>query len=105
VPLICTGPKFGIQAGHTISEPVSTVDLAATFLDFAGVLAQAPAGMSTSSLKTVLVGDAPTPLRTEARGTFLPHFDQFGTDLSLATFGQVQAVFILDQRCHVLTNS
>lgn len=44
VPLVCAGP--GIAANQVVRAAVSTVDLAPTFLDFAGVLSAAPAGMS-----------------------------------------------------------
>jgi hypothetical protein len=62
VPLICAGQ--GIAKDSVVHSAVSTVDLAPTFLDFAGVLDTAPPGMSRFSLRGVL--QAPTtvaPLR------------------------------------------
>lgn len=54
VPLLCrSGAALGIKPDAVVAAPVSTVDLAATFLDFAGILDKAPPGMSTSSLKPV----------------------------------------------------
>jgi hypothetical protein len=56
VPLICAGQ--GIAKDSVVHSAVSTVDLAPTFLDFAGVLDTAPPGMSRFSLRGVL--QAPT---------------------------------------------
>ena len=50
VPLICAGP--GIAAGFTVRTPVTTMDLAATFIDIAGGVV--PAGMSSTSLLPLL---------------------------------------------------
>jgi arylsulfatase A-like enzyme len=62
VPLICSGP--GVQRDAVSSHPVSTVDLAPTFLDLAGILDQAPPGMSRLSLVPVLTGANSTPARS-----------------------------------------
>eukprot|EP00040_Diaphanoeca_grandis_P026766 m.150354 g.150354 ORF g.150354 m.150354 type:complete len:548 (+) comp30723_c0_seq4:224-1867(+) len=63
VPLICTGETFGIRRDAVVSSPVTTVDLAGTFLDFAGLLSKAPHNMSVHSLKPVMVGAVSTPTR------------------------------------------
>lgn len=53
VPLICAGP--GIRVGVTIDRPVSTMDLAATFLDYANVLTtHRPNGMTSRTLRPLL---------------------------------------------------
>lgn len=54
VPLIAAGP--GVQKGKVISAPVTTLDLTATFLDFAGV--KRPETMDSRSLQPVLSGKA-----------------------------------------------
>ena len=54
--LIARGP--GIEAGRSINEPISTVDLAATFLDYAGVSAERP--LYARSLRPLLQGLAET---------------------------------------------
>ena len=57
VPLICGGP--GLATGKVIKAPVGTVDLAATFLDYAG--AKVPAGMTSTSMRSLLDAHAPSP--------------------------------------------
>lgn len=52
VPLICMGP--GIKSGATVTYPVATMDMAGTFMDFAGV-SPAP-GMTTKSFRPLLEG-------------------------------------------------
>ena len=52
VPLICRGP--GILSGHMVHGPVATLDLAATFLDYAK--AARPIGMTSRSLRSVFSG-------------------------------------------------
>lgn len=52
VPLMCMGP--GILANHTVTVPVATMDMAGTFMDFAGT--NPAAGMSTRSLRPLLEG-------------------------------------------------
>ena len=55
VPLICTGP--GVAKGATVTTPVATLDMAGTFMDYAGAV-PAP-GMTTRSLRPLLEeGDA-----------------------------------------------
>lgn len=52
VPLVLSGP--GVKAGITINAPATTLDLTATFLDYAGV--SVPRGMDARSLRPVLSG-------------------------------------------------
>ncbi len=52
VPLVAAGP--GVERGKTSSALVSLVDLAATFLDYAGV--PAPSDMDSRSLRPLLQG-------------------------------------------------
>ena len=57
MPLICAGP--GILPGRSVGLPVATLDIAGTFLDFAGILHAATAGespMTTVSLRGLLAG-------------------------------------------------
>eukprot|EP00658_Telonema_sp_P-2_P026664 TRINITY_DN2078_c0_g1_i2.p1 TRINITY_DN2078_c0_g1~~TRINITY_DN2078_c0_g1_i2.p1 ORF type:complete len:440 (+),score=104.09 TRINITY_DN2078_c0_g1_i2:45-1364(+) len=61
VPLLCWGEKFGIVANATISTPVSTLDLAGTFMDYGG--AKPAPGMTTASLRPMLVGSE-APVRS-----------------------------------------
>jgi arylsulfatase A-like enzyme len=53
VPLVMRGP--GVPAGQVIDDPVSTLDLGATFLDAAGV--ERPAHWHSRSLLPVLEGE------------------------------------------------
>ncbi len=53
VPLVMRGP--GVPAGQVIDDPVSTLDLGATFLDTAGV--ERPANWHSRSLLPVLEGE------------------------------------------------
>jgi arylsulfatase A-like enzyme len=61
VPLICAGP--GLAVGRSVGRPVGTVDLAATFMDYAGA-APAP-GMTAVSMRPML--DAGNMGRREAQ--------------------------------------
>eukprot|EP01063_Lacrimia_lanifica_P004438 TRINITY_DN1248_c0_g1_i1.p1 TRINITY_DN1248_c0_g1~~TRINITY_DN1248_c0_g1_i1.p1 ORF type:complete len:508 (+),score=206.28 TRINITY_DN1248_c0_g1_i1:67-1590(+) len=54
VPFVCSGP--GIREGVEIERPVGTMDLAATFLDYAGV--KPAEGMTSVSLKSMLTEGA-----------------------------------------------
>ena len=54
VPLMCSGP--GIRVGATVTSPVATMDMAGTFMDYAGVK-PAP-GMTTLSFRPILEGSA-----------------------------------------------
>eukprot|EP00041_Stephanoeca_diplocostata_P033803 m.1125554 g.1125554 ORF g.1125554 m.1125554 type:complete len:552 (+) comp24409_c0_seq3:305-1960(+) len=65
VPLICGGPA--IEPNRVVDRAVSTVDLAPTFLDFAGVLSKAPAGMSQDSLMALMTAETQVPKRNIVR--------------------------------------
>eukprot|EP00118_Oscarella_pearsei_P002806 m.11700 g.11700 ORF g.11700 m.11700 type:complete len:537 (+) comp23544_c0_seq2:38-1648(+) len=54
VPLVCMGKTLGVQVGAKIDTPVTTMDMAGTFLDYAGILPVK--GMSTKSLRSILEG-------------------------------------------------
>eukprot|EP01061_Rhynchopus_euleeides_P034807 TRINITY_DN5873_c2_g1_i1.p1 TRINITY_DN5873_c2_g1~~TRINITY_DN5873_c2_g1_i1.p1 ORF type:complete len:513 (+),score=125.84 TRINITY_DN5873_c2_g1_i1:92-1630(+) len=59
VPLLCKGP--GIRQNATVARPVATLDIAATFLDYAGV---APAeNMTAVSLRPLLEGGESAPYK------------------------------------------
>lgn len=65
VPLICSGVALGVQSGAVITTPVGNMDLAGTFLDYAG---QEPApGMVTQSLRPFLEGSASNKPQNLAR--------------------------------------
>jgi arylsulfatase A-like enzyme len=51
-PLICAGP--GMQKGAVVERPVSTMDLAATFLDYANIPITTDPKMTSRSLRTRL---------------------------------------------------
>jgi len=51
VPLLCFGP--GIKEGYVYEEPITTLDLPGTFLDYAGY-GKAPHPMTTRSLRPLL---------------------------------------------------
>ena len=57
VPLVCSGP--GIRKNSTYKKPVATLDLAATFLDYAG-LSRYSNGMASKSLGPILEGTIST---------------------------------------------
>lgn len=57
VPLVVAGP--GVAPGQVVDRPVSTMDLAATFLDYAGVAR--PQEMDSRSLRPCLEHQAPAP--------------------------------------------
>lgn len=56
VPLLCFGGsrEIGVQADIVIDDPTATLDLAGTFLDYAG--AELAKGMTTRSFRSVLEG-------------------------------------------------
>jgi hypothetical protein len=73
VPLICMGQvllftnanchlvlnwyiekKLGVRVGAVIEKPITTMDLAGTFIDYAGV--KPVSGMTTKSLRSILEG-------------------------------------------------
>merc|ERR1711957_1077644 len=53
VPLVCSGP--GIRKNRTYKKPVGTLDLTATFLDYAG-LSRYSKSMASKSLRPILEG-------------------------------------------------
>jgi len=57
VPLLCFGgsPALKVQPGAVVKEPVATLDLAGTFIDYAG--GQVAGTMTTKSLRPILQGD------------------------------------------------
>ena len=57
VPLVCRGP--GIGSGYAVHDPVATLDLSGTFIDYAG--ASRPRGMTARSLRPVLEGRTIAP--------------------------------------------
>ena len=57
VPLVCSGP--GIRENSTYKKPVATLDLAATFFDYAG-LSRYSNSMASKSLRPVLEGTIST---------------------------------------------
>ena len=52
VGLVVMGP--GISAGHVVDDPVSTLDLAATFYDWAGI--EKPEDVKSDSLRSMIEG-------------------------------------------------
>lgn len=54
VPLVVRGP--GVPSGKSIADPVSTIDLAASFADYAGLAADAPS--HSHSLRPIIEGSA-----------------------------------------------
>ena len=59
VPFACRGPPHLVSPGRVISEPTATMDLAATWLDLAGLGTNAAGmqGVTSRSLTGVLKGD------------------------------------------------
>ena len=57
VPLVVAGP--GVAGGRTCTDAVETMDLVATFLDYAGLTK--PAGMDSLSLRPFLAGEGKLP--------------------------------------------
>lgn len=79
VTMIARGP--GVKAGGVVTEPVSTLDLAATFYDAAGV--SAPQALQGRSLAPLLAGaDAP---RDAAWSEWHVHPSRCGVGLQLRT--------------------
>ena len=79
VGLIARGP--GVAAGRVVGEPVSTLDLAATFYDYAGVLA--PTAIQSRSLQPLLAGQPVT--RDAAWSEWHVHPSRCGVALQLRT--------------------
>ena len=79
VGLIARGP--GIGADKVVGEPVSTLDLAATFYDYAGVTA--PVALQSRTLKPFLNGKSAT--RDAAWSEWHVHPSRCGVGLQLRT--------------------
>lgn len=79
VTLIARGP--GVKPGGVISEPVSTLDLAATFYDAAGT--QAPVPIQSRSLLPLLAGKPET--RDASYSEWYVHPSRCGVPLKLRT--------------------
>ena len=79
VTMVAQGP--GVAAGKVVSEPVSTLDLAATFYQYAGI-AQ-PAALQSRSLGRLLGGGAET--RDVAYSEWHVHASRCGVGLKLRT--------------------
>jgi len=79
VGLIAAGP--GVAKDRVVAEPVSTLDLAATFYDFAG--ASAPMPLQSRSLKGFLGGEAES--RPAAWSEWHVHPSRCGVGLQLRT--------------------
>lgn len=79
VTMVARGP--GIAAGKVINEPVSTLDMAATFYDHAGIAA--PCEMQSRSLRKLLAGEAQT--RDVAYSEWHLHPSRCGVGLQLRT--------------------
>ena len=79
VGLIAAGP--GVAKDRVVAEPVSTLDLAATFYDFAGV--SAPMPLQSRSLKGILEGNAEP--RAAAWSEWHVHPSRCGVGLQLRT--------------------
>lgn len=79
VGMVAAGP--GIAAGRIVDEPVSTLDLAATFCDRAG--AAAPVAMQGRSLSRLLAGEQ--EMREVAWSEWHVHASRCGVALKLRT--------------------
>jgi arylsulfatase A-like enzyme len=79
VTLIARGP--GVAAGQVVAEPVSTLDLAPTFYECAGVVA--PEGLQGRSLRRLLGGEPET--RDVAYSEWHVHPSRCGVGLQLRT--------------------
>ena len=79
VGLVMQGP--GVQAGQVVHEPVSTLDLAATFYTYAGL--SIPAGLQGQSLRPLLEGRRHS--RDVAYSEWHVHPSRCGVGLKLRT--------------------
>jgi len=79
VTMVAQGP--GVAAGKVVSEPVSTLDLAATFYEYAGIAR--PAALQSRSLGRLLGGGAET--RDVAYSEWHVHASRCGVGLKLRT--------------------
>jgi arylsulfatase A-like enzyme len=79
VTMVAQGP--GVTAGRIVGEPVSTLDLASTFYEYAGI-AQ-PVALQSRSLRRLLGGSADT--RDVAYSEWHVHASRCGIGLKLRT--------------------
>jgi arylsulfatase A-like enzyme len=79
VGLVMQGP--GVTAGQVVQEPVSTLDLAATFYDYVGIAP--PEGMQSRSLRPLLAAQGAT--RDVAYSEWHVHPSRCGIGLKLRT--------------------
>ncbi len=89
VGLIAAGP--GVAAGRVVHDPVSTVDLAATFCDYAGIAA--PEGAQSRSLRPLIAG---TESRDAAYSEWNLHPSRAGVELQLRTVRTAGAKLTVD---------
>ena len=92
VGLIARGP--GIPAGRVICDPVSTLDLAATFCDYAGTTLDP--GTQSESLRPLLEG-APGASRDVAWSEWNVDASRCGVPLALRTVRTATAKLTLEQ--------
>jgi arylsulfatase A-like enzyme len=79
VGLVIQGP--GVRAGQVVQEPVSTLDLAATFYDYVGI--PKPDAMQGRSLRPLLAGQG--EMRDVAYSEWHVHASRCGVGLKLRT--------------------
>ena len=89
VGLIVRGP--GVAAGTVVADPVSTLDLAATFYDHAGL--DRPEGIQSRSLRPVLAG---AERREAAYSEWNLHPSRAGVELRLRTVRTAAAKLTVD---------
>ena len=89
VGLIAKGP--GVEAGRVVADPVSTVDLAATFYDYAGI--DCPDDIQSRSLKPLLDG---RDSRDVAYSEWNLHPSRAGVELQLRTVRTGNAKLTVD---------
>ncbi len=89
VGLIARGP--GVPAGRVVADPVSTVDLAATFYDYAGI--ECPDDIQSRSLKPLIEGGES---RDVAYSEWNLHPSRAGVELQLRTVRTGDAKLTVD---------
>ncbi|WP_211260416.1 sulfatase family protein [Amycolatopsis jejuensis] len=89
VPLLMSGPT--VPAGAVVEDPVSTVDLAGTFLDWAAVPAQQ--ALHSQPLQPVLDGAA----RSHALGEWTLHPSRCGVELDLRAVRTTTHKLVVDR--------
>jgi len=80
VPLLCFGgsPKLKVRSGAVVKEPVATLDLAGTFVDYAG--GQLAETMTAKSMRSIFEGTENTvrPFVASGLGTWRMVVQQYG---------------------------